>query len=30
VPLPGLRITPAERGSGLGDLSLNHHHHFTE
>jgi hypothetical protein len=29
-PSPGLRITPAERGSGLGDLSTEHDRYFTE
>lgn len=30
VPLPGLRISPAERGTGRGNLSLNHDRYFTE
>jgi hypothetical protein len=29
-PRPGLRITPAEPGSGLGDLSVDHDRYFTE
>jgi hypothetical protein len=30
APRPGLRITPAEHGSGLGDLSTDHDRYFTE
>jgi hypothetical protein len=30
APPPGLRITPAERGSGLGDLSVAHDRYFSE
>jgi hypothetical protein len=30
APSPGLTITPAEHGSGLGDLSIHHDRYFAE